>query len=27
VGKVGLFCGQCNTDLTQFHNHLQEMTF
>lgn len=27
VGKVGLFCGQCNADLTIFHNHLQEMTF
>ncbi len=27
AGKVGLFCGQCNTDLTLFHSHLQEMTF
>ncbi len=27
VGKVGLFCGQCNADLSAFINHLQEMTF
>lgn len=27
VGKVGLFCGQCNADLTIFYNHLQELTF
>ncbi|MDW7774357.1 MAG: hypothetical protein SCH71_15835 [Desulfobulbaceae bacterium] len=27
VGKVGLYCGECNADLTMFYNHLQEMTF
>lgn len=27
VGKVGLYCGECNTDLTVFYPHLQEMTF
>lgn len=27
AGKVGLYCGQCNTDLSLFYNHLLEMTF
>lgn len=27
VGKIGLFCGVCNADMTIFHNHLQEMSF
>jgi hypothetical protein len=27
VGKIGLFCGVCNADLTIYYNHLQEMTF
>lgn len=26
-GKVGLFCGQCNADLSIFYNHLQELIF
>ena len=27
TGKVSLYCGQCNSDLSLFHNHLLEMTF
>jgi len=27
LGKVGLYCGQCETDVTSFHNHLMEMIF
>jgi len=27
LGEVKFFCGECNTDLTQFHNRLMEMLF
>ena len=27
VGKVALYCGVCNANLSFFHNHLLEMTF
>ena len=27
LGKVGLYCGQCDTDVSFFHNHLMEMIF
>ena len=27
LGKVGLFCSQCDFDVTAFHNHLMEMIF
>ena len=27
VGKVGLYCSQCETDVSYFHNHLMEMIF
>lgn len=27
LGKVGLFCGLCDSDLSFFHNHLSEMIF
>jgi hypothetical protein len=26
-GEVKLFCGRCNTDMSAFHAHMQEMTF
>ena len=26
-GEVGLYCGQCDADVTAFHSHLLEMTF
>ena len=27
LGKVGLFCSKCETDVSVFHNHLMEMIF
>ena len=27
MGKVGLFCSKCETDVSSFHNHLMEMIF
>jgi hypothetical protein len=27
LGKVGLYCSQCDADMTSFHNHLLEMIF
>jgi len=27
LGKAGLFCGQCETDVSYFHSHLMEMIF
>ena len=27
LGKVGLYCGQCDTDMSAFHNHLMELIF
>ncbi len=27
LGEVKFFCGECNTDLTKFHNRLMEMLF
>jgi len=27
MGKVGLYCGQCDADISYFHNHLMEMIF
>ncbi|MCL7488019.1 MAG: hypothetical protein M8357_07595 [Desulfobulbaceae bacterium] len=27
LGKVGLYCSQCDTDISFFHNHLMEMIF
>lgn len=26
-GKVSLYCGQCETDVSMFHQHLMEMIF
>ena len=27
IGEIRLFCGQCDTDMTQLHAHLREMIF
>lgn len=27
LGKVALYCGQCDNDVSFFHNHLMEMIF
>jgi len=27
LGKVGLYCSQCEADVSYFHNHLMEMIF
>ena len=27
LGKVGLYCSRCETDVSNFHNHLLEMIF
>jgi hypothetical protein len=27
LGKVGLYCSQCDSDVSFFHNHLLEMIF
>ena len=27
LGKVELYCGQCDADVSFFHNHLTEMLF
>ena len=27
LGKVGLYCNHCDTDVSFFHNHLMEMIF
>ena len=27
LGKVGLYCAQCDADVSIYHNHLMEMIF
>ena len=27
LGEIGLYCGQCDADVSAFHNHLMELIF